>query len=43
VTAPDTLFLAGPIFYDGLLIQCAGRVIRTAPGKDTAEVLRAVQ
>jgi superfamily II DNA or RNA helicase len=34
----DTLFLAGPISYDGLLIQCAGRVIRTAPGKDTAEV-----
>jgi superfamily II DNA or RNA helicase len=36
--ALDTLFLAGPISYDGLLIQCAGRVIRTAPGKDTAEV-----
>jgi superfamily II DNA or RNA helicase len=36
--ALDTLFLAGPISYDGLLIQCAGRVIRAAPGKDTAEV-----
>jgi superfamily II DNA or RNA helicase len=36
--ALDTLFLAGPISYDGLLVQCAGRVIRTAPGKDTAEV-----
>ena len=36
--ALDTLFLAGPISYDGLLIQCAGRVVRAAPGKDTAEV-----
>jgi superfamily II DNA or RNA helicase len=25
--ALDTLFLAGPISYDGLLVQCAGRVI----------------
>jgi hypothetical protein len=24
--------------YDGLLVQCAGRGIRAAPGKDTAEV-----
>ena len=36
--ALDTLFLAAPIAFDGLLIQCAGRVIRAAPGKDTAEV-----
>ncbi|GAA1830310.1 DEAD/DEAH box helicase [Luedemannella flava] len=36
--ALDTLFLAAPISFDGLLIQCAGRVVRTAPGKDTAEV-----
>jgi superfamily II DNA or RNA helicase len=36
--ALDALFLAGLISYDGLLLQCAGRVIRTAPGKDVAEV-----
>ncbi|GLY01575.1 hypothetical protein [Actinoplanes sp. NBRC 101535] len=29
---------AGPISFDGLLVQCAGRVIRAAPGKDVAEV-----
>ncbi len=34
----DTLFLAAPVSYDGLLAQCAGRVVRAAPGKDVAEV-----
>ena len=33
-----TLFLAAPIAFDGLLVQCAGRVVRAAPGKDLAEV-----
>ncbi|MEU0559381.1 DEAD/DEAH box helicase family protein [Dactylosporangium sp. NPDC006015] len=36
--ALDTLFLAAPVAYDGLLVQCAGRVIRAAPGKAVAEV-----
>ena len=34
----DTLFLAAPVSFDGLLIQCAGRIVRAAHGKDTAEV-----
>jgi superfamily II DNA or RNA helicase len=36
--ALNTLFLAGPISLDGLLIQCVGRVVRTSPGEDIAEV-----
>jgi hypothetical protein len=36
--ALDTLLLAAPVSYDGPLVQCAGRVIRTAPGKEVAEV-----
>ncbi len=38
VPALDTLFLAAPISFDGLLVQCAGRVVRPSPGKTLAEV-----
>jgi superfamily II DNA or RNA helicase len=33
-----TLFLAGPVSFRGRLVQYAGRVLRTYPGKQTAEV-----
>jgi superfamily II DNA or RNA helicase len=36
--ALDTLFLAAPIAQKGRLVQAAGRILRTYPGKNTAEV-----
>jgi hypothetical protein len=36
--ALDTLFLAGPISYDGSTRPVRRTVVRTAPGKDVAEV-----
>jgi superfamily II DNA or RNA helicase len=34
----STLFLATPIKFSGRLLQCLGRILRPAPGKDTATV-----
>jgi superfamily II DNA or RNA helicase len=34
----STLFLSTPIRFEGRLIQCLGRVLRPAPGKDKARV-----
>jgi TOTE conflict system, Archaeo-Eukaryotic Primase domain/Helicase conserved C-terminal domain len=36
--ALDTLFLAAPVGYKGSIIQWAGRILRSLPGKTTAEV-----
>lgn len=34
----DTLFLAAPIAQKGRLVQYAGRILRSSPGKTTAEI-----
>ncbi len=34
----DTLFLAFPIVFKGLVVQYVGRVLRPHPGKDSIEI-----
>jgi len=36
--ALDTLFLAAPVAFKGRLVQYAGRIMRSHPGKTTAEI-----
>ena len=36
--ALDTLFLAAPVAFKGRLVQYAGRILRTYPGKTTTEI-----